>query len=455
MPSRKSSSIARETFKLLAVRRLTPSPDNYRALYEEIAARAGDPINSPVGAVARGLPAPQFAFALQGQVARAVHRSFPDLPPDDTVVSELGQLLGRFLCEGAVDAATLKSRIESLNTRFSLVSEDQTEVRSSLLSVLHLVLRNIAVLSVDDRWLKGQTDALLAAASPPLSLGRLDALQRRLTEVIAHQSEAKTRMVDAQEQMKQLFSAFLSRLLSMTACNQAYQGRIEECAQRIEDAQTLDEIAPVVREAFTASRAMANQALAMHSELVDMRAQTENTAAEMQKLRQDLERASALARHDPLTTALNRRGLDEALEREVASARRADRALCLALLDLDNFKAINESMGHDAGDSALVHLAEVIRACLRPQDVLARYGGEEFVLLFPDTTLELGVLVMTRLQRELTKRFFLYENEKSLITFSAGVAELNGQETGDGAIRRADKAMYAAKRAGKNRVVGA
>ena len=87
--------------------------------------------------------------------------------------------------------------------------------------------------------------------------------------------------------------------------------------------------------------------------------------------------------------------------------------------------------------------------------MVARYGGEEFVILLPDTPLDKGIEAMTRLQRELTKRFFLAGTEKVLITFSAGVAQLAAGETGPQAIKRADQAMYLAKRSGKNRVLGA
>ena len=92
---------------------------------------------------------------------------------------------------------------------------------------------------------------------------------------------------------------------------------------------------------------------------------------------------------------------------------------------------------------------------MRPQDTLARYGGEEFVLLMPDTPLAQGIEAMMRLQRELTRRFFLAGNEKIIITFSAGVAQVAPGETPQDAIVRADQAMYLAKRAGKNRVLGA
>ncbi len=172
-------------------------------------------------------------------------------------------------------------------------------------------------------------------------------------------------------------------------------------------------------------------------------------------MHRELDRVSAQARHDPLTGALNRKGLDEALEREISGVRRKETPLCLALLDIDNFKKLNDTLGHATGDLALAHLATVARECMRPQDTLARYGGEEFVILLPDTAIDQGIEAMTRLQRELTKRFFLAETEKILITFSAGVAQLLTDEKGVDAIRRADQAMYLAKRAGKNRVVGA
>ena len=133
-----------------------------------------------------------------------------------------------------------------------------------------------------------------------------------------------------------------------------------------------------------------------------------------------------------------------------------------AFRDHPNFTFVQEDVRNEAaiiqcaeGCGALVHLADVTRRHIRPSDTLARYGGEEFVILMPDTALAEGVEVITRLQRELTKALYLSGREKLLITFSAGVAQVGVDESGGDAIRRADKAMYLAKRAGKNRVFGA
>ena len=110
-------------------------------------------------------------------------------------------------------------------------------------------------------------------------------------------------------------------------------------------------------------------------------------------------------------------------------------------------------LGHKVGDDALVHLAKVVRQHLRPQDVLARYGGEEFVILLPETGDTDAQQALIRLQRELTREFFMADLQKVVITFSAGVTRLAEGESLESALKRADGAMYQAKQAGRNRVM--
>ena len=177
--------------------------------------------------------------------------------------------------------------------------------------------------------------------------------------------------------------------------------------------------------------------------------------ARITELERELETTSDLVRHDQLTGVLNRRGLEEIFTKEAARATRHETSLCVALIDIDNFKKLNDSMGHDTGDEALIHLATICRETLRPQDTVARFGGEEFIILLPDTPLNDAASALTRLQRELTKKFFLHGNDKVLITFSAGVTRMKPDDTQATVIKRADDAMYQAKQTGKNRVVTA
>ena len=203
------------------------------------------------------------------------------------------------------------------------------------------------------------------------------------------------------------------------------------------------------------TRSMQMDMTRYRDEMVEARRNAEQAQGKVRKLEAELEHVSEQVSQDQLTGVLNRRGLDDAMQREMARAERRKSGLCVAVLDLDNFKKLNDTYGHQAGDDALMHLTKVVRKTLRPTDTVARYGGEEFIILFSETDLEQAVLVMRRLQRELTKRFFLHNNERLLITFSAGVAMLAPGESQDAVFARADKAMYQAKVQGKNRVVSA
>jgi diguanylate cyclase len=189
--------------------------------------------------------------------------------------------------------------------------------------------------------------------------------------------------------------------------------------------------------------------------MVTARQEVQEAENRIQELEAKLEQMSELVREDQLTGSLNRRGLDDVFERELARSERRQSPLCIAMLDLDDFKRLNDTYGHSAGDEALVHLVRVVKNTLRTMDVIARFGGEEFLIVLPDTPLENAIQTVTRLQRELTKRIFMHNNERLLITFSAGVALRMPGEDAAALIKRADSAQYRAKKTGKNRVVAA
>ena len=251
-----------------------------------------------------------------------------------------------------------------------------------------------------------------------------------------------------------MLAAFIDQLAMMNQSSTDFQNDLEESSRQIAEVRTIEDLTPLLKRVIDATRGMAEDTAAARDQLQELQAGALATNAELVRLHEELQHASASARHDPLTDVLNRRGLNEALAREIASVRRKNEMLSLSLLDVDNFKQLNDRLGHASGDEALIHLVQVVRHYMRPVDTLARYGGEEFVILMPDTNLDEGIAAMKRLQRELTRNFFLAGNERVLITFSAGVAELTVDESGEDVIKRADRAMYVAKRAGKNRVMG-
>ena len=182
-------------------------------------------------------------------------------------------------------------------------------------------------------------------------------------------------------------------------------------------------------------------------------AQDANTR--IRALESRLEQLNELVCEDQLTGSLNRRGLDDMLSRELSRANRRGTPLCVAMLDLDDFKQLNDTHGHCVGDEVLVHLVQVIKQTLRSMDTVARFGGEEFLILLPDTTLEAASLALARLQQKLAEQVFIHKRQRLPITFSAGVALRAADEGRPALVARADAALYQAKQAGKNRVVRA
>jgi diguanylate cyclase (GGDEF)-like protein len=159
-----------------------------------------------------------------------------------------------------------------------------------------------------------------------------------------------------------------------------------------------------------------------------------------------LQQVSTLARTDPLTMLHNRRVFDEQLQREVQRAIRFKREMVLVIIDLDHFKRVNDSLGHQAGDDALRATARILTAQTRSVDTISRIGGEEFALVFPETTVEDARAVTDRLRRS-------QETEGMHTTFSAGIAACPRHAVSEEELfKAADRALYAAKEKGRNRV---
>ncbi len=175
-------------------------------------------------------------------------------------------------------------------------------------------------------------------------------------------------------------------------------------------------------------------------------------------LQDDLLRANAelqsMALTDPLTGLRNRRFLSEQLQDMIPVARRYNEPLSCIMLDIDHFKAVNDTYGHPVGDEVLTHLATLMKQSLREADIIGRYGGEEFIILSPRTNLAAGELVAERLRSNVARQAFETEKGALKITISIGLAILDPRstETALGLIDRADQALYVAKNAGRNRV---
>lgn len=177
--------------------------------------------------------------------------------------------------------------------------------------------------------------------------------------------------------------------------------------------------------------------------------------ARQHELAEALERIRELATHDELTGLINRRRMLELMHTEKHRTVRSGRGFCLAMIDIDHFKRVNDRLGHVAGDEVLARVAGSIAAGLRETDIVARWGGEEFMVMFTDTDEDTAERVLLRIQASLAQTCVTDADPSLRVTFSAGVGNHLRDETLTRTIDRADRALYAAKAAGRNRVLHA
>ncbi len=353
------------------------------------------------------------------------------------------------------DIAGLAQAFRPFWYKLEIHSDGQYRLHEELLQVLRLLADSMGELVAGDAWLLGQTRLVQEILRQPLDIEMLYDAESSLKELVFKQGQVRHGLAEARETLKQMAATFVERLAAMTASTGSYHEKIVRYQEEIGATRDIVELNQVLDRLMADTRSMQLDALRAHEQLRETQRKVAVAEQRIRELTTELEQASERMHKDFLTAALNRRGMQEALEREFSRAERQGTVLSLALLDVDHFKKLNDSLGHAAGDAALVHLAQVTREALRPGDALARYGGEEFLVILPEAARDQAVDIMTRLQRELTRNFFLHRNERVLITFSAGVAERRAGEPAEAVIRRADQALYQAKQRGRNRVVAA
>ncbi|MEO8976288.1 MAG: GGDEF domain-containing protein [Casimicrobiaceae bacterium] len=331
--------------------------------------------------------------------------------------------------------------------------EGARELHNGLLRIVHALTINVAEMLGDDPWLQGQFKAVAEIAAGPLDRQQIVRLERALREIVFRQSTLKQSMDEAKTALRAMTATFIDRLAMLAADAGEHSERLDRYAAEIERTQDLGQLSSLVVRLVHDTRGKQSDFGRMHAELLDARRNADEYSTRVLRLERELATLSDRLHEDQLTELLNRRGLDRQFEIELARATRTAQPLCVCLLDIDDFKRINDTHGHQVGDQALVHLAQVLRQAVRPSDVVARFGGEEFVILLPATRAKEAESVMARMQRDLTRRYFLHRNERLLVTFSAGVTEGALGETADELMARADRALYQAKQSGKNRVI--
>ncbi|HEY3426975.1 MAG TPA: diguanylate cyclase [Negativicutes bacterium] len=174
-----------------------------------------------------------------------------------------------------------------------------------------------------------------------------------------------------------------------------------------------------------------------------------------QMLKEMMEQLEYAAKVDALTGLFNRRYAVEKIEEEVARQQRNQKSFSFLMADIDFFKKVNDTYGHDGGDHVLKAISQMMQQTIREQDWLARWGGEEFLMLLPESDLAEAMLVAERIRQKIEENVIDYQKMKIAVTITLGVATYDGTEPVEQIIKKADNALYDGKASGRNCVVAA
>ena len=406
-----------------------------------------DPADAMAGATER-------ARAWQGLALRSLRALEQACSEADPAREKLRECLAQAEGSGPGEALPAPALTDWMLAIEREIGEEQ-RVRAGLQRLLSLLCDNLKQLAPDEAWLVNQLEPVRALLAGPVRSGQIAAAERRLAALIAQQTVARRGLHEAKVALTEMLTTLLERVGEMGTSAERFNDRVGTYQQQLQQSPDLAALSRIVHGLLDDTQVVRDQIRASRDELAEARNKVEVYEARVSQLEHQLSEVSTLVQKDPLTNALNRRGLEHAFRVESARALRYGSSLTLAMMDLDNFKRINDTLGHVAGDRALVHFVTTVHATMRPTDLAARTGGEEFGVLFPACSVQDGVETIERLQRELARRPFQFDQERLILAFSAGVAQWRPAESLEQLMRRADASLYEAKKAGKNRVVQA
>jgi len=228
---------------------------------------------------------------------------------------------------------------------------------------------------------------------------------------------------------------------------------LEDMLQRLKKAESKRDVDNVRGHAITELQSMLSEQGLLVRTLNETHDFANMVRQSGQRLSQELKHVRVLSLTDELTELPNRRAFTQRLEEELQRARRYKSHFCVALLDLDHFKRINDTYGHASGDEMLRKYANNILSILRRSDMVARYGGEEFAIIFPSASLEEALQALEKLQARAQKT--VIEFNQDIIRapgFSAGLVVCESSEDAESLLKRVDELLYSAKEKGRNRI---
>ncbi len=365
------------------------------------------------------------------------------------------QLLRQLLDAAAAKAqpAALAAQARDLWLAVDRAQATADAVRTGLTELVRLLLGHLGDLAPQP-WVGVQAAAIREQLQVPLAPESIAQAQNAVRDLLVRHSVLRKSEDDAHDTAKALIDLLVRKLGDYAEEGGAYNARLESRLQQLQASREWDEIRQLVQDVLDDSRTMQQRSGELGVHLAEAQRQAQAAQERIRSLEGELEQASQQLQEDPLTGALNRRGLDAEFVRVQTRAQRHAMPLTVALLDLDHFKAVNDTHGHDTGDAVLKALVTLARRLVRPTDRVARMGGEEFMLLLPDTPVQQSQVVVQRLLQAFSDQSLVLDanGRRIALSFSAGLAQWCPGEDFAAVYQRVDAALLQAKQAGRKRV---
>ncbi len=362
---------------------------------------------------------------------------------DDTFLLKLKQL-------GDVDTKDLKTTIENLLIEKQAIKEDtpldlqrisKLLVASFVPSIASQVDDNIASIS---EKIKNNPELL---ESPTIEKEIRSAISMRI-------SLDKKSLKEMVKSIDGVLDKLSLRLIDMIERSDTSNSEIQSIKKELEayTETSSSNFNLAHKKLFTIAVALEENTQLLSKDLKGHNSEVQALSQKVRQLEKELEKAKKESKEDFLTKLFNKRALDEFLNVKEAEFKRYDRNYTVVMFDIDHFKKVNDTYGHEAGDAVLSAFAKILKMDSREVDVVGRFGGEEFLALLSDTPTEGGVTFANKVREHVQKARFMYKGQRISVTVSAGVAERKNHISMDATINSADEYLYQAKQNGRNRV---